>query len=163
MPITTRVIAAQGDGKGMPFFEEALAAVASTIKPGHLVVRAATGEVDKHVTAGGTAQAWVADTNLMIATDTDTVYTAGDTVRYGVYSTGQKVFVRVAAAAAAIVIGDRLQSAGDGTVQVFVPQVVDEGGVAMVTIQPNNLVGFAVEAIDNSGGASEVFVEMRVA
>lgn len=118
-----------------------------------ITVEASIGDVERHSVAGGTAEKIIADIDPTVGGTVETVYAADSTVRIGSYQTGQEVFLRVAAAGS-ITNGDALQSAGDGTVQSFTPVATDLSG---------QLIGFARETIDNSGGSAEVFVLARIA
>ena len=152
-----QVIQALGGINGEPVNNEALSAAASAIKPGHLVEELAAGTVQEHSTAAVNAQKLIALTDTPTGGTIDDAYAVGATVRYGAFNGGQKGFLRLAASAAAIVIGDALQSAGDGTVRI---QTTD---AATDDTQRDSLVAYAVEAVDNSGGGAEVFIEVRFA
>jgi len=157
MSQAAQVIEALGDNAGDSIHNEALTAAASAVKPGHLVEELAAGTVQEHSTAATNAQKLVALTNLCNGKTIDDAYGVAETCRYGAFRAGQLAFLRVAASAPAIVIGDALESAGDGTVR---KQVTDS---ATDDTQRNALVGHAVEAVDNSGGGTEVFIKIRFA
>lgn len=152
-----QVIQALGGINGEPVNNEALAAAATTIKPGHLVEELAAGTVQEHSTAATNAQRLIALTDTPVGGTIDDVYAVGTTVRYGAFNQGQKGFLRLAASAAAIVIGNALQSAGDGTVRI------QTAAAATADTARDSLVAYAVEAVDNSGGGTEVFIEVRFA
>jgi len=152
-----QVIQALGGINGEPVNNEALAAAATAIKPGHLVEELAAGTVREHAGAGLNAQKLVALTDTPVGGTIDDAYTAAATVRYGAFNTGQKGFLRVAASATAIVIGNALESDGDGTVRVLTTDAATDD------TQRDSIVAYAVEAVDNSGGGTEVFIEVRFA
>jgi len=70
-----------------------------------------------HPTAGGAAQKMFALEDLCVGGGIDDAYAASTIVRAGVFQAGSKINALLAAAAAAVVIGDALESAGDGTVR----------------------------------------------
>jgi len=144
--MTVQVISTVGGAAGAPIISERLAAAAG-ILPGHLVAES-SGTVAVQAVAGGAAQKLFAQKNIAIAGDIDTAYASGETVCYGAYHAGQEVSALVAAAAAAIVDGDALEAAGDGTLKVFAAGVI---------------LAYATEAVDNSGGASVARINIRVA
>lgn len=151
-----QVIQALGGINGEPVSNEALAAAATAILPGYLVEEI-LATVREHSTAAANAQKLIALTNTSNGGTIDDVYAVGETVRYGAFSTGQKGFLRLAASAAAIVVGDVLESAGDGTVRIATADAATD------TAQRDAIVAYAVEAVDNSGGGTEVFIEVRFA
>lgn len=152
-----QVIQALGGINGEPVNNEALAAASSAIKPGHLVEELAAGTVQEHSGAGLNAQKLVALTDTPVGGTIDDAYAVAATVRYGAFNTGQKGFLRVAASASAIVIGNVLESDGDGTVRIATADAATD------TAQRDAIVAYAVEAVDNSGGGTEVFIEVRFA
>jgi hypothetical protein len=83
-------------------------------------------------------------------------YAIGDQVLCMVCAPGAEVLMVLAASAAAIVIGDYLESAGDGTVRLGVADAATD------TAQRRAIVGMALEAVDNSGGGTEVFIKVEV-
>ncbi len=123
----------------------------------------------------------------------ETAYASGDTASYANLASGMIVQVRVAAGAAAITKGDRLTVVTDGTVRKLVAvadltaatgtagdTVADVTGTFSQSVLNNNFksvsekinfllpgalefVGIALESKDNSGGATEVFITMKVA
>ena len=153
----SNVIQALADIAGNAVINEALSAAATAISPGYLVEETSAGEVQEHATAAGSAQKLVALTNLPVGGGISDAYGAAETVRFGAFHSGQKVFLKLAATAPAVVIGDTLESAGDGTIRKALTDAATDD------TQRNSVVAYAVEAVDNSGGASEVFIEARIA
>ncbi len=151
------VIQALADIAGNAVIDEALSAAGSAILPGYLVEELAAGTVQEHSTVADTAQKLIALTNLVTGKTINDAYAAAETVRYGAFHAGQKGFLRLAASAPAIVIGDSLESAGDGTVRKVVTDSATDD------TQRNSLVAYAIEAVDNSGGGAEVFIKVRFA
>ena len=126
---------------------EALTAAGSAIVPGHLVELVA-GELQEHSTAGGVAQMMFALPDLTTAGNIDKVYGVGVTARYGHAARGQGINGLVAAAAPAIAQDEALESAGNGTLRAFIA---------------GEVVGYASEAVDNSGGGTAVRIPFVVA
>jgi len=141
-----QVISLVGGEKGAPILSERLAGVAGIVA-GMLVAETA-GTVVLNTSADALSQKLFAQTNLAVAGDIDLEYANGETVSYGAYHSGQEVNALVAAGAAAIADGAPVTSAGDGTLKI--------GTVA-------NAIGYAIEAVDNSGGGSAVRIQIRVA
>ena len=148
MSQSNQVIELLTDAKGSFIHKEKLAAAGSTIVPGDLVEVTAAGELQAHSVAGGAAQNAYALANTANAGTIDDVYTVGSTVLYGIAHSGQEANARVAVAAAAIPNGSPVESAGDGTVRVLAAGVI---------------LGYANEAVDNSGGATIVRLSISIA
>lgn len=136
---------------------------AEAITPGSLVELASATTVQNHSTAGGAAAKAFAVENDLVGDGIDTNYSSGDRVQYEVLPAGAEVYALVAASATAIPVGSPVISDGDGTVAVYAAQDVDEGGSATYTIYADSIVGYALEAVDNSGGGSAVRIKIEVA
>lgn len=139
--------------KGRGIRKEGVAGGAIT--PGHLISRDANDELVVHAVAAGTAAPTFAVENEVIGKGIDDAYAANDQVLYEHVQPGSEVYALVAAAAAAIVVGDYLESAGDGTLRKV--------AVSAATAQSsrNSVVARAIEAVDNSAGgaAARIMVE----
>lgn len=122
------------------------------ITPGSLVDGLTATGVMKHAGAGLNADKTFALSQDYIGQGVTTDIVSGDEMRYASFAIGDEVAAIVAAGAPAIALGDYVQSAGDGTLQKFVPQTVDVGATIAVTVEPLIIVGRAAEAIDNSAG-----------
>lgn len=144
----SQVIQLLTDAAGSFIHAEALAAAASAIVPGMLVEETAAGEVQEQGTAAAAAQKAFALSNLSNAGTIDDVYGVGATVRYGFAHSGQPVFALVAAGAGAIVAGGAVEAAGDGTLRAATGA---------------NIIGYAMESVDNSGGGTTARIKVRVA
>lgn len=132
--------------KGEPILKEGQASAA--IKPGHLVEFGGGKDIRVQSTAQGDCRrAFALENDLLGKSITDT-YATNERVRYGSFHGGQEVLARVAASAPAITKGDALEAASTGTVRKHTT-----GGA---------VIGFALEAIDNSTGTKEVFLSMEV-
>ena len=149
-----QVISLVGGAAGAPILSERLAGEAGIVAG--MLINESAGTVIKHAGAGLNAQRLFAQTNLMIAGDIDTVQANGETVSYGAYHKGQEVNALVGVVAA-IVDGDPLESAGDGTLRKAVADAATD------TAQRDSIVGYALEDVDNSGGSVNVRIKIRVA
>lgn len=151
--------------KGRPIEKEGIAS--GTITPGYLVEFGGSNDLQAHSTAGGNARKAFALENDQVGNDIDDDYSAADSVRYAVCSSGDEIYALVAASATAITKGAPLESAGDGTLRLHTPpsQAVDEGGSATYTISQKHdaIVAYALEAVDNSAGATEARIKVEVA
>lgn len=127
----------------------------AAITPGDLVTVLATGKLARHAVAGGRAMRLFAIYNYMVGKDRTMDYAANDWVQADDVEPGSEVNATVAAGAPAIVIGDNLESAGDGTLRKHVvADSVDPSTVA--------LIGVAVEALDNSAGGTKARIRARI-
>lgn len=138
-------------------FEERVANAAIT--PGHLIEYMSTGKVRKHATAGGevTPVAFAIEDELQGNGITDN-YSASNVVQCWIPQRGDHVYAILADGENAA-IGSKLESAGDGTLQVY---VADSGAV---TNTNNQIVGIALEALDlrsSSGAESTYRIEIMV-
>lgn len=140
---------------GQPVLSARLAA-AGGIVPGDLVAES-SGTIAVHGTAAVNAARLFAQTNTSNGGTIDDAYANGELVSYGAYRTGQEVNARVAAGAPAIVDGDELESAGDGTLRKAVADAATD------TVQRDSIVAYAIEDIDNSGGGTIVRLKTRIA
>ncbi len=139
-----------GAGKALQF--EAKAAEAG-IYPGHIVEESAAGSFLRCNSAGTDALTLVAIENSINGKTKDDVYANGETVYARALVPGMIIQAKVAAAADAIVYGDKLELDGDGGVRKQTaidqgPPVVEAGVVKFI----------AKEAVDNSAGGAAVFI-----
>jgi hypothetical protein len=116
------------------------------ITPGYLVERNATG-VAPHSTAGDVANLHFAVEDDMVGDTIDDEYAIGANVIFKTYAAGSGIYAVVAAAATAITKGAFLASAGDGTLELAGTDVI--------------AVAQALEAVDNSGGGTEVRIKVE--
>lgn len=141
---------------------------AEAITPGHLVDWDSSGNLVKHATAGGRAAKMFAleqDPPVKISTDSgpaiDLAYGIGDQIKVGYFSTGMRVNALVAANAPAIVKGDYLESAGNGTVRkALLTGLADltdsSGGTANDTIE-------SMADVATAGGATPTAAQVDTA
>lgn len=132
-------------GKERATWKELIAA--ATITPGMLVSITSAGKWTPHATAGGTALTAFAVENDINGKGIDDNYVANDWVQTAILCPGSEVNAIVAAAAAAIVVGDQLVSNG-------------AGGVKKGNGTTDVVLGYALQAVDNSGGGSAVRIQM---
>ena len=130
---------------GMGCQHEDVATVAIT--PGYLIERNTAG-VAPHSTAGETASPHFAVEMEMTGGTIDTDYAIGDQVVFKTYAAGSSVYALVAAGATAITNRAFLASDGDGTLRLA---STDEIAIAQ-----------ALEAVDNSGGATEARIKVEI-
>lgn len=128
----------------------------AAITPGYLVDRNASDELIPHGGAGLNAIPMFALENDVIGKEIDVDYILGDNVITAMPERGGEVYGLVAAGAAAIVIGDFLESAGDGTLRKVVTSAAT-ADTARVSV-----VARAIEAVDNSGGTAEARIKVEV-
>ncbi|MGD9726391.1 MAG: hypothetical protein AB7L09_21610 [Nitrospira sp.] len=134
--------------KGRPQRREALAAEAIT--PGHLISYNNAGKFIKHAVAAGNAAPLFAAENEVFGDEISVAYANNDNVLAWMCRAGDEVYALVAAAAAAIVVGDYLESAGDGTLRkVATAAATSQAMRESIRFQ-------ALEAVDNSGGGTAV-------
>lgn len=141
---------------GQSIHAERKSATGTAIVAGMLVEETG-GELKEHSTAAGSARAIFALPNLCVGGTIDTVYGAGEDVRYGAFSAGQKVNALVAASATAIANGDPLESAGDGTLRKVTT------AAATASTSRGSIVAYAAVALDNSGGSEMARIAVNVA
>jgi len=101
--------------KGDMGHDEMLAVAA--LKPGHLLEQVSSGKVQKHSVVGGASARLFAKEDALQGRTVDTAYEADDLVSVHTGKPNEWIQARVAAAAIAIVRGDKLVSAGDGTLK----------------------------------------------
>jgi len=138
--------------KGAPIRKEGVASEA--MSPGHFVVSTptttkGTGSLAFPAALGDVAQGVVYEDEIEGKGITD-AYAVNDNVLYGVYSKGSEVLGRLPAGAAAVAVGTPLAVNTDGT-------------LAPATIGTHYVACTAIEAVDNSGGGTEVFIQVEIA
>jgi hypothetical protein len=131
------------------------APAAGSITPGHLLDYNSSGSFVVHATAGGKPPMIVAVEQVIGPTagaltggsGIDDAYATNDYVQAEQLFSGCDFYGLVAAAAAAITRGDKLESAGNGTVRKLTTGVP---------------IGEALEAVDNSGGGAAARLKVAV-
>jgi hypothetical protein len=125
--------------------EEAIANAILT--PGHLVELLSTGKIQKHGTAGGSAveRAFAVEDELQGKTIRDN-YAANSRVQYNIFRSGDNVLA-ILADGENVVVGDKLESAGAGTLR----KVVADTSAGTIKVQ--SVIAVALEAVDMSGSS----------
>lgn len=118
------------------------------INPGYLLNTRSDGKYEKHGTAGANTPRIFALENELFGLGIDDAYVANDLVQAEQCGPPQWVLAKLPADATAVVIGDKLQSNGDGT-------------LTKVT-GTNTALAMALDAVDNSAGGTEVFIRVLV-
>jgi len=139
----------QSQKKGV---EDCSKAAAAAIKPGHIIELTSAGTYQVHSSAASNAACCIAEEQGELNKGTTDAYAQYDYVKAYYMLPGEQAYFRVAAGATAITKGFFLESAGDGTVRKL--------GTDAATDQDQRaaIVCRADETVDNSGGASEVFI-----
>lgn len=160
---TPNVIALTLNRDHAPLFD---AKSAAAIAPGELVEKNSSGLLILHATAGGNAYPWIADYNPFAATNTtpaiDQDWASGDYVRYYRALPGEEFYMWLKAGENAS-IDSPLESDGAGALKVHTPLSVVESGSATKTVYGRNIVGYSMEAKDNSAGGSAVRIKVMIA
>jgi hypothetical protein len=125
------------------------APAAAAITPGHLVSYDANGSFVKHAVAGGPWQGIVAVEDDHNGKDIDTAYATNDYVQGEQLLAGCDFYGLVPAGAVAIARSAAVKSNGDGT-------VILQGGTGTI-------VGYALEAVDNSAGGAAARIKIMMA
>ena len=140
--------------KGESFRKEGVVAAANAPLPGHLLNRNSDGEIIIHANDGGNvAPILVAVENDLMGKEISDAYAAGDRIQYHVARPGDEVYLLLANGED-VTPADYLSSKGDGTVDKYVAQAIDESGAANVTITPRNIVARPLESLNNTSGAA---------
>ena len=127
------------------------------ILPGMLLERNTAGDYVSHVGAGLNAQKLFALENVADAKGIADTYADNDTVRAVYSQRGDLINAALAASAIAIVIGDALESSGDGFLRKATADAATD------TAQRDSIVAYAAEAVDNSSGGSGTRIQVEVA
>ncbi|RLF28617.1 MAG: hypothetical protein DRN14_03855 [Thermoplasmata archaeon] len=116
-----------------------------TIKPGYLVELNSSGNVVAHSTEGGYADLLFAVEDALQGNSVDDDYSSGDLVSVNVEAPGNQVEAWIKAGED-IAIGDKLISAGDGT-------LIENGSETSGT-SVQQIIATATEAVDLSGSGA---------
>lgn len=161
---TWQTIMVQGDG--IPKEGEAFEAMS----PGHLVewfkdtTDSNREKLRKHATAGGNGAPFlVAMENEEAGETIDDAYAAGENVKVRALQGGEEVYLRLKDGES-VEYGDKVESAGDGTVQKHTADSWDSNDSG--TVYPNQIVGTVRQIVDrssSSGGDTSAFVLVEAA
>lgn len=130
---------------GEPACQEAIANAA--IRPGDLIEFLSTGKVQKHATASGVASAQFAREQEWVGKGIDTDYASSDQVAYWIGEKGDRFYAWLKNGEN-VVIGDFLESGGNGSLQKSTHAVTNATTAAAVPLAR------ALEAVNNSGGGA---------
>lgn len=136
--------------KGQGLRKELIAGGAIT--PGHLVARTTANLVVVNTSNGGDVLPAFAVENEVVGLGIATPYVTSDTTHFEVCPPGTEVYALLAASMT-IVIGDKLVSAGDGTLRKLV--VTSPGTTAQETP-----VALAIEAVTTTGAVGRIQIEV---
>lgn len=138
--------------KYLDIIEEYVAA--SAITPGELIEVTSANTVQAHSSAGQNILQMVALEDELQGKSITDDYAAADPVQCWVTQRGEIAYL-ILNDGENVVIGDFLESAGNGNVQKHVPdfETGDSSGVANVTVYSNQIVGVAVEAVNLSASS----------
>lgn len=129
---------------------------AGTIKPGMLVERTSTDKVQAHSRAAGPVNALFAIEDENQGNDIDDNYVANDLVKLWRPTPGEQVYAIVDDNTQdAIVIGDFLESSGDGRLR----KCTDTTSAGNAEFG-NAIVGVALEAVAKSGAGGRILIEI---
>lgn len=147
---------------------------AAAITPGELLEHAGTngeGELQfqphsetPDLNGNGSARPLFAREYSHTGRTIDDDYAAGEHMEYHDGLPGDEVYAFIDAGET-VSPGDPLESAGNGALAVHtgVTTVGDGSGTANETVADDLVVGYAVEAVDNSGGTDPVRVRVEIA
>jgi hypothetical protein len=96
---------------------------AAVITPGMLVDYDSSGNLVAHATAAGAAARAFALEREEAGQDIDTTYAINDTVKVGVFKSGDRVLVLIGSGVN-LIKGDKLESAGNGQLRKFTSGVI---------------------------------------
>ncbi len=171
MATTTRytiILRSNNPDNMMQRVREGTVAASQTIKPGHLLAYTTSGTLKVHDVDGGNTQGtkvalenpWNGDTTVSAI---EATYSASDWIPYIFAQPGDQLYMLLAVGEN-VAIGDALTSNGDGTLRAFtVPRIDGTGGSSGDYIYPEPVVGYAAEAVDNSGGSAAVRIRVDIA
>lgn len=144
---TPKTILLKGDG----LFKEALAGGAIT--PGHLINRNSSNQFVVHGTAAAETIPMFAVEDEAQGKDITDAYASGEIVNAVIPEKGAEIYALVPANAAAIVVGDLLESNGGGTLRKRTP--FSQSGTTPFAVTPAGYtIARALEAVDNSANAA---------
>ena len=86
----------------------------AALKPGHIISLMSTGKVKKHDVVGGVSQFLIAKEDALQGNLITDAFAQDDIVPYAIGVRGDKFYPRIPANAPAILVGDLLESNGDG-------------------------------------------------
>ena len=145
--------------KGDPIRKELK--VGGAITRGHLCSRNSARNVVVHPTAGGNASAIFAIEDSLQGNEIDDAYALNDRVHLAYFSSGMEV-VGILTTSQTVVIGDLLESVGNGRLRKHTVQAADSIGAleAGETIPTNPAIVRAIEAVTTTGATARIACEV---
>lgn len=125
----------------------------AVITPGDLIELMSTDKVRRHATAGGDAQRMFAKEDSLQGKEIGEDYAADDIVFAWTYHRGSEVYALLALNQT-IVIGDKLESAGNGKLR---KHTASSAGVVEF---PESIVAIAKEAVTTTSAFARIVVEI---
>jgi hypothetical protein len=135
-------------GKYGEYYSEDVNSASNGVMPGHLMIVGSDLKVDRHLTAGGTAENRVALEEFFQGGTIDNSYSSGAIVRSKVFQPGEEAYMLLAASASSLTPADFVTSAGDGTVKKS-------------TATSEWRFGKPLASVDNSGNSLTARVPVR--
>ena len=143
----TKIRSARTVIKGDPIQKEAAVETGQTVQAGQLIERIAAGTVQPHSTANGTQAKLFARERDVFGKDRSEVVAADEQAMFICARSGDEIQALLADGEN-VVIGAVLSSDGAGALQ------------AVAGTAPNRVVGFALEALNNTSGTpSDIIIE----
>jgi len=130
---------------------EEYTATAVAVTPGYLLELTSTGAVKAHATAGGNAFPIFALEDELQGNGIATNYAASAKLQCWVPGRGDEVYALLKDGET-VVIGDYLESAGNGQLQKYVADTADSDDA--ITVYGLQIVAVATEAVDLSASAN---------
>ena len=140
--------------------EEYVAAAAIT--PGMFVELASATTVQAHSSAGGNCLPMIAVEDELQGKEITEAYAAAAQVQCWLPGRGDIVYAMLKNGEN-VVVGDFVESAGDGYVQKYVAD--SAGSDSDITVYPNQIMGLAIEAVDmsdSSGADPSGRIQIRI-
>lgn len=133
----------------------------AVMTPGHLIELMSTGKVRVHANAAQNAVPMFAVEDDLQGKDITDAYAAAARVKYVIPRRGDVIYALLADGQSAS-IGDFLESAGDGTLQVHAADIAESAEAQTIYTMP--IVAQAIEAVDMSGssGADPTTARIKV-
>ena len=143
---------------------EEYVATAAVIKPGYLLELTSAGTVQAHSTSGGNVLPMFALEDELQGNGIDTSYAVSVPIQVWIPTRGDMVYAKLADGQSATV-GDFLESAGNGQLNVYAADAIDSSDPGALTVYPNQIVGQALETLDvssSTGADTTYFILIRI-
>ncbi len=140
-----------------PTTEDTAKVGAVVITPGFLLELETDGEVIPHAAIGGNQFRMFAKNRDFLGKEISEIIPVGDTLQV-INAQPGAVINAILEDVQTIVIGDLLESAGDGTLRKHVP--IASTGANSFTVLPLSIVGTATEAVTTAGATARIAVRI---